>query len=189
MDPVLVLAVVGLLFVALLLYVVILFNGLVFLKNNIQKAWGNIDVLLKQRHDEVQNLIAVVQGVMRYEQTVLTEVTLARSASLKARSVPEKAAAGEGLSTALGNLFAVAENYPDLKAAENFLALQKRLTALENEIADRREFYNDSVAVFNTRIAQLPDLFVARMMRLAPREFFRVSEEDRGSLSVSLSAR
>jgi LemA protein len=101
-------AVLGLLCLALLLYAVTLFNGLVFLRNNIQKAWGNIDVLLKQRHDEVPNLVAVVQGTMKYEQTVLEAVTRARAASLGARSVPEKASAGAGLSAALGNLFVVA---------------------------------------------------------------------------------
>jgi len=178
----------GLLGLALLLYVVILFNGLVQLKFNIEKAWANIDVLLKQRHDEVPNLVACVQGVKEFEQKVMENVTRARTEGMGAQTVGDKAKAEAGLSAAVGQLFAVAENYPTLKATENFMALQKRLTGLEDAIADRREFYNDSVANFNTRIQQFPDLMVANAMKLKPRDMFNVSEEDKALIQVKFGA-
>src|SRR5579859_738511 len=133
-------------------YVVTLYNGLVAVKNNVDKAWANIDVLLKQRHDELPGLIEVCKGYMKYEGETLQRVTQARNAYSQAAT--------------LGRLIATAENYPDLKANSNFMHLQSRITELESEIADRREFYNDSVNTFNIRIQQIPDTFVARFMNL-----------------------
>jgi LemA protein len=180
--------IVGMLALALLLYVVLIFNGIIQLKFNIEKAWANIDVLLKQRHDEVPNLVACVQGTASFEQRVMENVTKARAGAEGAHTVGEKAKAEAALSAAVGNLFVVAENYPNLKATENFMALQKRLSELENRIADRREFYNNSVANYNIRIQQFPDLMVAKVMTLQPRDMFSVSEEDKHAILVQFGA-
>jgi len=175
------------LFVAgVLIYTIILYNGLVRLRNENDRAWANIDVLLKQRHDEIPNLVETVKGYMQHEQQTLLAVTLARTASMNAASVGQKAVADLRMASALRGLFAVAENYPQLKANENFLKLQNRISELEERIADRREFFNDDVNSYNTRIAQIPDVFVASFMNLKPRAFFKVSEEDRKLVEVSL---
>jgi LemA protein len=174
------------LFVAgVLIYTGILYNGLVRLRNENDRAWANIDVLLKQRHDEIPNLVETVKGYMQHEQQTLLAVTQARVASMNAASIGQKAVADLKIASALRGLFAVAENYPQLKANENFLKLQNRISELEERIADRREFFNDDVNSYNTRIAQIPDVFVASFMSLKPRAFFKVSEEDRKLVEVS----
>jgi len=178
----------GMLALGTVIYAVMLYNGLVQLKVNLDKAWGNIDVLLKQRHDEVPNLVACVQGTMKFEQTTLEGVTRARAEALAAQGVGNKAKADQALGSAVQNLFAVAEKYPELRAGGNFLALQKRLTGLENEIADRREFYNDSVTALNTRIQQFPDLVLAGWMKLSPREFFKVDAFETAVPVMSLTS-
>jgi LemA protein len=170
-----------------LIYIVILFNGLVRLRNENDRALANIDVLLKQRHDEIPNLVETVKGYMQHEQQTLLAVTQARSASMNAASIGQKAVADLKLENALRGLFAVAENYPQLKANENFLMLQKRISELEERIADRREFFNDDVNTYNTRIGQIPDVFVASFMNLKPRPMFTVSDEDRKQVEVSFS--
>ena len=169
------------------IYAIILYNELVRLRNDNDRAWANIDVLLKQRHDEVPNLVACVKGYMEHERETLEAVTRARAASLNAASIPQKAQADLWLTGALRSLFAVAENYPDLKANQNFLALQNRISELEERIADRREFFNDDVNTYNTRIAQLPEVFLASMMRLQPRQMFQVNEQDRQQVEVKLA--
>jgi LemA protein len=174
------------LFVAgVLTYTVILYNGLVRLRNENDRAWANIDVMLKQRHDEIPNLVETVKGYMQHEQQTLLAVTQARAASMSAASISQKAVADLQMAGALRGLFAVAENYPQLKANENFLKLQNRITELEERIADRREFFNDDVTTYNTRIGQIPDVFVASFMSLKPREMFKVSDEDRKLVEVS----
>ncbi|HZQ95438.1 MAG TPA: LemA family protein [Candidatus Sulfotelmatobacter sp.] len=174
-----------LIFIAgILIYSVILYNGLVRLRNENDRAWANIDVLLKQRHDEIPNLVETVKGYMQHEQQTLLAVTQARSASMTASSMGQKAAAESRVANALRGLFAVAENYPQLKANENFLRLQNRITELEERIADRREFFNDDIATYNTRIGQIPDVFVASFMGLRPREMFKVTDEDRRQVEV-----
>jgi len=178
---------VGMVAVGTLIYVVILYNELVRLRNDNDRAWANIDVLLKQRHDEVPNLVATVKGYMDHERQTLDAVTQARTASMSAASIPLKAQADLMLTGALRGLFAVAERYPDLKANQNFLALQKRISELEERIADRREFFNDDVATYNTRIRQLPEVFLAKMMALQPRQLFQVSDEDRRQVAVKLA--
>jgi LemA protein len=180
----LILALIG---VGLVLYFVALYNSLVGLKNNIDKAWANIDVLLKQRHDELPKLIEACKGYMQYEQKTFQMVVEARNAYQNANTVQDKAQADNMITGALKTLFAVAENYPDLKANSNFLQLQDRITDLEEKIADRREFYNDNVNTYNIRIQQLPDAFVARMMNLQPHELFKVTEEDRRDVEVKLT--
>ena len=167
-----------------LIYTVILYNGLVRLRNENDRAWANIDVLLKQRHDEIPNLVETVKGYMQHEQQTLLAVTEARASSMSASSVGQKAVADLQVASALRGLFAVAENYPQLKANQNFLKLQNRITELEERIADRREFFNDDVNTYNTRIGQIPEVFVASVMALKPRQMFQVSDEDRKLVEV-----
>jgi len=169
----------------LLFAFIVIYNGLVRLRNNIDKSWANIDVLLKQRSDEIPNLINTVKGYMQHERETLESLTKARSQILKAQTLSRKAAYDNLITNLLKNIFLVAENYPDLKAGENFLKLQKRITGLENELADRREFYNDSVTIYNTRIQSIPDLIIARMMKLSLVELFQASENDKKYVNVN----
>jgi LemA protein len=177
---------VALLFVVIgvMLYFVSVYNGLIMLSRNIGKAWANIDVLLKQRHDEIPKLIKVCEGYMKYERETLQKITAARTACIQAKSVTDSAQKEGELSGLLKNLFAVAENYPDLKANQNFLALQQRVSYLESQIADRREFYNDSVNTYNIRINQIPDMWVARSLNMAPRDFFKIAEEEKTDTDI-----
>lgn len=177
------------LFIAgVLAYVAILYNGLVRLRNDNDRAWANIDVLLKQRHDEIPNLVETVKGSMQHEQQTLVAVTQARAASMNAASITQKATADLRITGALRGLFAVAENYPQLKANENFLKLQNRISELEERIADRREFFNDDVNTYNTRIGQIPEVFVASFMNLKRRELFKVSDDDRRQVEVKFAS-
>jgi LemA protein len=175
---------IGLIFIG---YFVTIYNGLIRLKNNIKKAWSNIDVLLKQRHDELPKLIKVCESYMQYEKKTLENITKARSFYNSAGSVKDKVKANNMVSDALKSLFAVAENYPDLKANQNFMQLQGRITSLEENIADRREFYNESVNNYNIRIAQLPDVIVARILGYRDETLFEVSEEDRRDVDININ--
>ena len=168
-------------------YFITIYNSLVRLRNDIDKAWANIDVLLKQRHDELPKLIETCKGYMQYEQKTFQLITEARTAFMKANTVGEKAQADNLISGALKSLFAVAENYPELKADSNFMQLQNRISELEEKIADRREFLNDDVNTYNIRIQQLPDVFIAHMMNLQRKDLFKVTEEDRRDVEVKLS--
>ena len=168
----------------LILYFVTIYNELVRLRNENGRAWANIDVLLKQRHDEVPNLVETVKGYMQHEQQTLLAVTQARAAAMSAATIGEKAQTDALLTGALRGLFGVAENYPQLKANENFMKLQTRISELEERIADRREFFNDDVNTYNTRISQFPEILPAIFMRLKPRELFKVSESDSQPVSV-----
>jgi LemA protein len=170
-----------------LLYLIIVYNELVRLRNDNDRAWANIDVLLKQRRDEIPNLVETVKGYMQHERETLESVTQARAASMNASSIGQKAQADLIMTGALRGLFAVAENYPQLKANENFLKLQNRISELEEKIADRREFFNDDVNTYNTRIGQLPEVFLANVMALKPREFFKVSDDDRKLVEVKIT--
>lgn len=169
-------------------YLVMLYNGFVKLRNDIEKAWANIDVLLKQRHDELTKLLDVTKGYMEFERQALTQITQARSQYQQAITVDQKAEADHTLSSALRGFFAVAENYPELKANQNFLELERRITQLENQIADRREFYNDCVNSFNVRIQQVPDTFMAAFMRLTPRTLLKVEEAEKTDVPMSFAA-
>lgn len=168
-------------------YLITIYNSLVRLKNDIDKAWANIDVLLKQRHDELPKLIETCKGYMQYEQKTFQRITEARTAYMKAGSVGEKAQADNMITGALKSLFAVSENYPELKANNNFMQLQKRISELEEKIADRREFFNDDVNTYNIRIQQLPDVFIAGLMHLQHRDLFKVAEEDRQDVEVKMT--
>ena len=166
---------------ALVLYGVTLYNNLVSLKHNVDKAWSNIDVLLKQRHDELPKLVETCKQYMQYEQDTLEKVMQARSAVASARQQGDVGALGPAetqLRMGLGNLFALAEAYPDLKANDNFQQLQSRISGLENAIADRREFYNESVNTNNIRIEQFPDVIIARNLGFATKQLLEFSEEE-----------
>jgi len=165
-------------------YAVGVYNGLIQVWHNMDKAWANIDVLLKQRHDELPKLIETCKGYMKYEQALLEKITRARTAFMNASSIEGKTQAANELARGLKTLFAVAENYPDLKANQNFLQLQGRISGLENEIADRREFFNESVNVYNIRIEQFPDLLVARMLGYVRRPLLEIPKSDTEDVKV-----
>ena len=172
---------------ALVFYAVIIYNVLVTLKHNVSKAWSNIDVLLKQRHDELPKLVETCKQYMGYEQETLLKVMEARSAVATAREQADVKAVGLAetqLRVGLGNLFALAEAYPDLKANDTFKHLQGRISELENAIASRREFYNESVNQNNIRIEQFPDVIVARGFGFGARELLEFSGEERKDVDV-----
>lgn len=168
-------------------YGVSLYNGLVRLRNEYEKAWSNIDVLLKQRVDMIPNLVETCKGYMQHERGTLEAVTNARSQWQQAGSRGEQIQAANQTAGALKTLFAVAESYPDLKANQNFLQLQTTLETIENQIADRREYYNDAVNLFNTTVQQFPDLIVARLLAYQAAPFFKIEEADRAAPKVSFS--
>lgn len=174
-------------FAALLLYLVLMYNNLVRLKHNVAQAWSNIDVLLKQRHDELPKLVAVCQQYIKHERRVLEHVTEARASVGKAREAHDVGALGNAensLRAGLSGLFAVAENYPELRANESFQDLRTRISSIEAQITDRREFYNDSVNVHNVRIEQFPDNAVAAVFGFGPRPLLRFKEAERKDVNV-----
>jgi LemA protein len=181
-----VLGVLGLAAAAALVYAVGIYNGLVALKHAVDRAWANVDVLLKQRHDELPKLVDTVRGYLRHERELLERLTAARARLAGAASVEEKGRADGELRQALDRLFAVAEGYPDLKADQSFQMLQGRISELEDQIADRREFFNHSVNAHNVRIEQLPDVFLARWLGLQPRTLFRAQPREREDVRIEL---
>ena len=170
----------------LLSYFVTIYNGLITVKNNILKAWGNIDVLLKQRHDEIPKLIKTCEAYMKYEKDTFAKIIELRGAAMGAQTVGQKAAVEGELTVGLHKLFALSENYPDLKAQAGFQQFQSRISAIEDQIADRREFYNDSVNTYNIRIQSMPDAFIANFLSLRPQEMFKVSETDRADVAIDI---
>ena len=170
-----------------LMYLILIYNNLVSLKHAVSKAWSNIDVLLKQRHDELPKLVEVCKQYMDYEKDTLEKVVQARSAVMDARGKSDMGALGQAetqLRMGLGNLFALAENYPDLKANNSFQQLSSRISQLENSIADRREVYNESVNNNNVRIEQFPDVIVARMFNFKGFELLEFSEEEKKDVNL-----
>jgi LemA protein len=168
-------------------YAVMIYNNLVQIKHNVAKAWANIDVLLKQRHDELPKLVETCKQYMKFEQDTLTKVMEARSKVFTAReqqNIPALGQAEGALRATLGNLFALAEAYPDLKTNQTFQQLQTRISSLENAIADRREFYNESVNVNNVRIEQFPDSILAGMFRFMPAQLLEFQAEEKADVDV-----
>ena len=165
-------------------YLVTIYNGLIELKNDIDKAWANIDVMLKQRHDELTNLVAVCKGYMEFERDTFERIALARSQYDRAVTISQKAQADQSMTQATRGLLAVAENYPQLRASDNFLKLQGRITDLESQIADRREFYNDSVNVNNVRAEQFPDTVVARLFGFRQFSLLRFASEEKKDIDL-----
>jgi LemA protein len=157
---------------------VLTFNALVALRQQIDKAWANIGVALRQRHDELPNLVAAVRGQLGFEQATLQRVTAARAAWAPEAPIPAQATVSDATSSAVRSLFAVVEQYPNLHSNANVMALQSEIQRLETVIADRRELYNDSVNRFNTRIAQLPGAPVAYLLGWQGRPFFKADPGD-----------
>ncbi len=175
--------------IVLTAYVVGVYNMLVRLASNIDKSWSNIDVILKQRHDELPKLVDVCNSYMTHERETLESVTKARTAYRAGLTINDKAQAENQIIGALGKLFAVAEQYPDLKANHEFLALQQRISALENTIADRREFYNDSVNLYNISIQQIPTVWVAQEVGYGERPLLTVAPSDRQDVPLAFANR
>jgi len=174
-------------FAAVFLYAVTMYNNFVRLKNNIAQAWSNIDVLLKQRHDELPKLVDACKQYMQHERGVLEAVTQARAAVGQAREAGDVAAVGAAesqLRAGLLKLFAVAENYPELRANENFQHLQNRISQLEAQITDRREFYNDSVNANNIRIETFPDNVIATLFRFELKPLLKFKESELKDVNV-----
>ncbi|MBI4204254.1 MAG: LemA family protein [Betaproteobacteria bacterium] len=169
------------------IYFVMIYNNLVQIKHNVSKAWANIDVLLKQRHDELPKLVETCKQYMKFEQETLEKVMEARSKVFAARETQNIGALGQAegaLRASIGNLFAVAEAYPDLKTNQTFQQLQARISSLENAIADRREFYNESVNINNVRIEQFPDTMVAGMFNFRPAQLLEFDAEEKADVDV-----
>ena len=166
-----------------------MYNSLVRRRNQVDNSWSQIDVQLKRRHDLIPNLVEAVKDYMSYEQETLTKVTQARAAAVAAGAQgPEAQAKAEGaLTNTLRSLFAVAENYPDLKANQNVMSLQEELTATENKISFARQFYNDSVLNYNNKLQTFPSNMIAGMFNFTPRQFFETTtEEEREPVKVNL---
>ena len=174
--------------VAVILYIVAIYNGLVALKNNIDKAWSNIDVSLKQRYDELPKLVEVCERYMKHEAETLEKVIKARSFVGEAKNMDDLSKGENMITDALKSLFAVSENYPELKADKRFGQLQTRISVLENEISDRRELYNSSVNLYNIRIEKIPDLFVARQMNYTARELWKIENAHRADRPIAFSS-
>lgn len=173
--------------VVLIFFSIFIYNNLVTLKHSVSKSWSNIDVLLKQRHDELPKLVEVCKQYMQYEQETLEKITQARSAVMDARSggdIKQLGQAESRLRMGLGHLFALAENYPELKANNSFQQLQGRITQLENGIADRREVYNEAVNLNNVRIEQFPDVIVARILNFKDFSLLEFTEEEKTDVNM-----
>ncbi|MGY8870533.1 MAG: LemA family protein [Pseudomonadales bacterium] len=168
-------------------YIISLYNNLVRLKHNVSQAWSNIDILLKQRHDELPKLVDTCREYMQYEQETLSRVIEARSQVSNAREKQDLKGLGQAesqLRLGLGNLFALAEDYPDLKANESFQHLQSRISGIESSIADRREFYNASVNIYNVRIEQFPDVLVAKQMNFTTRDLLEFKKAELTDVNI-----
>jgi len=154
-----------------------MYNSLITLRNRCDNGWSQIDVQLRRRYDLIPNLVETVKGYAKHESTVFQNVTQARAAAVGAQSVKEQGQADNVLTGALKSLFAVAENYPELKANQNFLMLQEELAGTESKVAYARQFYNDTVMKFNMRQQVFPSSIIANMFGFKPREYFQIEEE------------
>ncbi|MBI4023263.1 LemA family protein [Candidatus Berkelbacteria bacterium] len=175
--------------VLVILWVIGAYNGLVTLKNRVGEAWSDIDVQLKRRYDLIPNLIETVKGYATHEKQLFTEVTKARTAAMKAGSLEDKATKENLLTEALKSVFAVAENYPDLKASQNFLHLQGELTDTEDKIQAARRFYNANVRDFNTQLEVFPTNLIGTQLGFKAREFFAASETEKAAVTVDFGAK
>lgn len=176
--------IVGIIAAVLILWIVLLFNGLVRLKNQVKNAWAQIDVQLKRRADLIPNLIETVKGYAKHEKSTFNEVTKARTSLMNAKTVEGKAKANNMLEETLKSLFAVAEAYPDLKANTNFLQLQEELSGTENKVAYARQFYNDIVMRFNTKIQTFPNNVFANMLGFSEEKAFEATTQERKNVKV-----
>ena len=163
----------------LLNVIVSTYNRLIMLSNNVDKSFGNIDILLKQRADEIPNIIKVVKESMKFEESMLTKLTELRTQFLSASSTEEKVELSNQMQNQLKSIFAVAENYPDIKTSQNFLLLQNRVSQIEDAIADRREFSNESITMYNIGIAEFPDLILAKLLMYKKKQLLQISEQEK----------
>jgi LemA protein len=171
----------------ILIYIFLLYNSLITARVRIKEALSQIDVQLKRRTDLIPNLVETVKGYAKHEKEVFENITKARSSLMAANTTKEKAEANNMLTQTLKSLFAVAENYPDLKASQNFLSLQEELTDTENKIAYSRQFLNSTVMDYNTKISVFPGMIIANMFHFLPAEFFAATEEDKKPVKVNFS--
>ncbi len=171
---------------ALFVYLWSLYNGLVTLKQRIKEAWSGIDIQLKRRADLIPNLVETVKGYAKHEKEIFENVTKARSALLGAQTPGEAEKANNMITSALKSIFAVAENYPNLKANENFKELQRQLEDTEDKVAYARQFYNSNVLDFNTKINVFPNVLIARQFGFTAEEFFEASQKEREEVKVKL---
>lgn len=185
MGGLITLGIILLILVGLIIYTVIIYNGFVALKNNIKQNWSNIDVLLKQRYDELPKLIKVCEGYMQHEQKTLEAVVKARSMVSSARNDEQKLQAQNGLTDTLKSLFMVVERYPDLKADAGFRQLSNRISEIEDQIADRRELYNASVTIYNTRLDQFPDVVIAKTFNFGRRDLWKIDPKHRQDVEIN----
>jgi len=169
---------------AIAVWLILIFNGLIRLRNRTQEAFSDIDVQLKRRHDLIPNLVETVKGYATHERELFEKVTQARAAAINAKGAGEKGQAENALSQTLKSIFAVAENYPDLKASQNFLKLQDELSDTENKIQAARRFYNGNVRDFNIKIEVFPNNLVANMLGFKKFEFFQAEEKERQNVQV-----
>ena len=172
--------------IILVVFAIQVYNGLINLKNQVERSWANIDVLLKQRYDELPQLIQILEQFVQYERGTIDRLVEARKHYGSAQNVPDKIQASQEMSLALRGVFAIGENYPDLKSNQNFTQLQERISSLENGLADRREHYNESVTNYNTRIEQIPDVFFARILNYQKKLLFQISEQEKQRPNLKL---
>ncbi|GIV02573.1 MAG: LemA family protein [Armatimonadetes bacterium] len=176
------------LIVAVIVMAFAMYNGLVRLRQEANNAWAQIDVQLKRRHDLIPNLVETVKGYMQYEQDTLEKVIQARNHAIAASNIQEKAEAENALTRAIGGIFALAENYPELKASENMAQLQEELRSTENKIAYARQYYNDVVTEYNTKLEQVPTNIIASMFNFQKRELFEIdAPEEREPVKVQFT--
>ena len=181
-------AIIAMIFVAGIIgYGISIYNSLVQVKNNTEKAWKNIDVLLLQRHDELPNLVETVKGCMKHEKDVLERLIKLRSSYNEAENMNEKIRLENQLNREMLRMHHVWESYPDLKTNQNFIKLQERISGLESSIADRREFFNDSVNIYNIQIERFPEVVLANMFGYKKKEYLDVPEDKKGDVEVDLS--
>ena len=173
--------------VLILVWLVVMYNGLIGLKNQVQNAWQQIDVQLKRRHDLIPNLVNAVKGAMQFERDTLERVIGARNRAVSAKGAQEAAAAEGQLGQALSRLFALMENYPDLKSSHNVLQLQEELTSTENRIGFARQLYNDLVARYNIKQQVFPTNLMASGLGFTPADYFRIEEAEKAAPRVDLS--
>ncbi len=181
MTPIIIIAIL----IVAILYIFSLYNTLITLRVRNSEALSQIDVQLKRRTDLIPNLVETVKGYAKHEKTLLEDITKARSSLMAAKSTQAKAQANNQLSETLKSLFAVSENYPDLKASQNFRDLQEELTDTENKVAYSRQFYNSNVRDYNTKLTVFPSVLIANAFSFKPAEFFEAEEADKKPVKVS----
>lgn len=170
--------------VLFILWLVAIYNGLITLKNRTEEAWSDIDVQLKRRYDLIPNLVETVKGYAKHEKDVFTDVTKARTEAMSAKGLADKASKENALSQTLKSIFAVAENYPDLKASQNFLHLQEELTDTEDKIEAARRFYNGNVRDFNIKIQVFPNNMIANQLGFKSKEMFEAQAGEKEAVKV-----